>query len=462
MHSVAGHGVTTEPGPAAPVGALAPAPPAVRLALFGKHPAWRDFVAVNPTEDNLLSSTYEDVYCRCLTTLQSGVWGDDPAAVVPHFHHAVVRLWPAGDVVVGVLAGSADMLGRQQPLLLAACCRGVCYHRAIPSLMPALPGLARRVRLARADQEVEVLLHTASGEFGLLVQGTPPPLPNHAGQVLRALLDLPELAASGEGLHRIVYQLIGHDASAVVGPWETPRGFADLLPAQVRIGMHSPEPAEAIEQWLTFARFLCGRECPLTLFASLGRTWGDLIVGSPTETGLAAILRLPEGEMTSPAEGLEIPAALLNSPEALTHCVPFSLDDPFREAVARIRQQAMDPPTEPIACLEPERSRVHEVKTAVFDIGECVQSALGRLGKRDRSAHPPQTRILTALGHDHRLRTAALLAAVLALFVLAVLFVCWVWHAALAAGQRGAVPADDRENALAGPALAASPGDVSN
>ena len=114
MHSVAGHGVTTEPGPAAPVGALAPAPPAVRLALFGKHPAWRDFVAVNPTEDNLLSSTYEDVYCRCLTTLQSGVWGDDPAAVVPHFHHAVVRLWPAGDVVVGVLAGSADMLGRQQ------------------------------------------------------------------------------------------------------------------------------------------------------------------------------------------------------------------------------------------------------------------------------------------------------------------------------------------------------------
>lgn len=458
MRSVVGHGETAGAAGAGVGGQRPPDAPEVHLALFGKHPAWRDFVAANPAEDNLLTATYEDVYCRCLATLQSGVWGDDLAAVVPHFHHALVRLWPAGDVVIGILVGSADGLGRQQPMMLGACCRRLCYHRAIRSLLPALPGLARRVRLAREAQEVADLLQAAGTEFAGLVRGSPPSPPGHATQVLRALLELPELAASGEGLHRIVYQLVGHDVSSLVGPWEAPRGFADLLPTQVRVGIHTPEPAEAAEQWLTFVRYLCGIDHPLTLFASLGRTWGDLIVGTPTETGLAAILRLPEGEQTSPAEGLEIPAALMNAPEPLTHCVPFSLDEAFRRAIARIRQEAQDAPPEPIACLNAEKPHGLDMKTAVSDIGERVHSALERLGRdRRRDGRPT----LAALLPTGRLGQAAVVATGIVLLVLACLLIGWVVRAATGAGAHGGVPTRHERYAPSAMSRVADPPGVS-
>jgi hypothetical protein len=408
----------------------------VHLALFGKHPAWRDFVAINPAADDLLSATYEDVYCRCLGALQSGVWGPDPGAVVPHFHHAVVRLWPAGDAVVGILVGSVDGLNRHQPLMLAACCRGVCYHRAIPCLLPAVTELARRLRRARDETAVTDLLRASADEFTALIQGTPEPSSGHPADLLRSLLCEPGLAGPGEELHRIVYQMIGHDAGVLVGPWETPRGLADRLPVQARLAIHSPEPAEAIEQWLTFARFLCGRGERLTLFASLGRTWADLIVGIPTETELAAILRLPEGEQTAPADGAEVPAALLKSPEPLTQCVPFNLDDDFRARVSTLRQEALAPPAEPVACLEPERSRVHDMTVAAFDMGERVQTALGRFGEelslRDRLA--------AALGGEARLRVALWLLAGTALLALACLFVWWALRAGPEAGAHGCAP----------------------
>jgi hypothetical protein len=381
MRSVGGCG-TPQSGAAAGVGEERPRTvPEVRLALFGKHPAWRDFVAINPSADAQLSAVYEDVYCQCLNALQSGVWGTDLAAVVPHFHHAVARLWPAGDIVAGVLLGSADGLNRHQPLLLAASCPGVCYHRAIGRLLPTVAQLLRQLREVREEQGVIELLGLAAAGFTEDIRRAPEPSATYVAEVLAALLCQPPLAGPGEELDRIVYQLVGHDARVIGGPWESPAGLAERLPVQVRVGIHTPEPAEAIEQWLTFARLLCGCGHPLTLLASLGRTWGDLIAGVPTEAELAAILRLPEGERTAPGEGTEVPEALLNSPEPLTQYVPFSLDEAFRARVSELRREAGAPPPEPIACLAPERSRVQEVTAAAVDIRARCRAALGRISQ---------------------------------------------------------------------------------
>jgi|GEM_PF-3571413 len=429
MHSV-GDRTTVEPGVGTGSGReTTQGPPEVRLALFGKHPGWRDFVAINPTADELLAATYAEVYCRCLSALLSGAWGPDPAAVVPHFHHLLVRLWPGGEVVVGTLLGSADGLNRQQPLMLVGRCPGVCYHRAIPSLLPVLTQTGWSLRPLRDEQEVTGLLKAAASELSVAVQGTPAPAPGHAAEVLRALLTQSPFAGPGEELDRIVYQLVGHEPSALAGPWEVPRGFGERLPVQVRVALTTPEPAQAAEQWLTFARFLCGRGHPLTLFASLGRTWGDLIAGTPTETELAAILRLPEGELTAPPEGLEVPPGLRNSPEPLTQCVPFSLDEAFRARVAQVRQDALAPPPEPIAGTESERSRAKEMTAVALEVGGRVHSALGRMGWGTSALR----RVRDALRGDPRLRLAAWLLAGGFMLLLACLLIAW------AVGSAGAV-----------------------
>ncbi len=404
--------------------------PGVHLALFGKHPAWRDFVALNPAEDGLLTATYEEVYCRCLDALQGGVWGPDPRAVVPQFRHALARVLPGGEVVLGVLVGSSDGLGRQQPLMLAACCRGSCYHRAVPGLLAPVVSLGGRLGTLADESAVAAALEAAAADFRERLRAMPPPVPGHAAALLGGLLSRAPFAGPGEELHRVVYQLVGHDAAVIGAPWERPRGFEERLPVQVRVPVPTTDPAPAVEEWLTFARFLCGTAHPETFFVSFGRPWGDLVLGAPGEAELAVLLKLPEGDLADSGGGPDLPAALADSPEPLTHCVPFSLDDPFRAAIERLREAARNPPPEPKEWVPEERSAVMEVTAVAVDMGGSVGAFLARLGRRLPRWPGP----LAAAGEA--VHGALWLAAGVALLVVAVL-ILWLAFRGAGAGDRG-------------------------
>ena len=346
--------------------------PAVHVALFGKHRVWRDFVSLNASNDATLTGLYEDVYCRCLRVLQSGVWGTDLGLVVPRFHHLVFGLNSPTSVVAGTIVGSADALGRQHPLMLAVHIQDMFYHRSIPQLTPMVRNLASQVMELTDESAILQALRRAEAWFSVRLESSPPLLPDHARGLLQGLLSSPYLDGDGEGLHRIVYQLVGHDPTGIDIPWKSPPDLRDRLPAQIRVRLDPNHPEQMIDRYFCFLRFLCGDHFPFLAFAPFDKPWADLIMGAMSDAEITPLLKLPEDPTVDgiPADSPEF------DPEPYTHAIPFNLDAPFREALRTLRERALEAPPEPDDAADGERSRIMDLRTHIFEANDSANASI--------------------------------------------------------------------------------------
>lgn len=255
----------------------------VELAVFGKHPAWNDFMddlgVHTPRMADLRQLLLERGVRACV---EGGRWDKlEPAQVIDGFAHEL--LWLVGnDIIVGRIWSSRDGKGRSAyPMIACAELRGLPVEQALAIARPILQNVQERCTLATTTTEVvdavrfglDALRHRAAGlESGQTGQQDGMHLPG-------LLAKQPELGPDGRGMHRVLYQMERELAPFVAAAGGPRSRGGERVSRHVRVPVGFDDPARAMAAWVATVRLRVEPWCPLMLVAPIGRRWIDVLAG---------------------------------------------------------------------------------------------------------------------------------------------------------------------------------------
>ena len=309
-----------------------PAPVTVRLATFGKHPAWDDHMEDLGLETTELNQFKELLYFSGIRgNIDAGAWdkpsdGDPPCL---SFMHRILYLLP-DTVILAQLRASHDGKGRSRyPLVVCA----QSPRSALPWAMAHIPGrldsLEKRLLPTLQANEVREQVDRARRELqDLALQQqvvhatTDPALPTTPNAV-RQLAERTEMGPDQRGLLTVLYAI--ERQMGAFAPEARTR--APEATAQLRVPPCADNFPAATTLWSAFLNTQLHPDTPLMLICPLEAPWVDLLVGTP---GKAQLFCLRATETSVP----------------LTTSIPYSLEEDF---LSRARSLLADALTDTVA-----------------------------------------------------------------------------------------------------------------
>jgi hypothetical protein len=265
--------------------------------MFGKHPAWDDFLwhggDHSPALDTTMSLLYEEGVNR---NIESAVWGDpanDLAAVVDRLDHYFLWGCAPDGYVVGRWWPSSDRTGRLRPLAACANCTDVaCLTPFVHHALEVVDAFRQTADKAGSQEEMVAGLTDAQHELNqrLAQEWTEAPVPS--GQWLKAAYPdhvklqrillatvraaFPFIKLPPKNPFRRMRELVSHKLSSIVngpdgpqtgmGKVRLPRAFCD-------------EPAKLLVGWRRLLDRVGGNTLPACLLLPASMEWLDVLTG---------------------------------------------------------------------------------------------------------------------------------------------------------------------------------------
>jgi len=165
-------------------------PPTVRLAAFGKHPAWNDHMEDIALDTLALLEAKRYLYLQGISgQIDTGAWNpppSTPAAAAPAATPSAFRLsgfqafnhwllWHRpGEILLGRLLASTDGKGRARyPLVILAHIINLPLAPALDTLAPLIDEAARAARAATTPDAVRRVIHETRARLNTLAQNAP-------------------------------------------------------------------------------------------------------------------------------------------------------------------------------------------------------------------------------------------------------------------------------------------------
>ncbi len=350
--------------------------PRVRLALFGKHPGWDDYV------NDLGIATEQLAWAKdCLLdrgvrrVIESGVWdrlGESDR--LAGYHHLL--LWRRGTALLtGRLSTSHDSAGRgEAPLALLAHCERLPVLWIFEQVLPRLATLESKVGQTPVQAVARLALEGAQGELearALSVPNSREIFPG-AGSSLQRLVDHPDLgetAAGGArvGLLRVLFEIEQH-MGQFRASWKGSPGSC----AWLRVAKCASRPGESARVWVSLLDQELAPAIPILVIEHSEERFADIIVGEP-ESAVLECLRA--GEKVRPL----ITEADVNIPKAFIQQATKKIEAWRRGAtIPAGRSVEPTPPTAPALPPAPKPLPEPEV---TLDTPEALALALQASGE---------------------------------------------------------------------------------
>jgi len=294
------------------------APAAPAIGLFGKHPAWGDFVHEDPIvnmKSGILSRCRVALDTAIRRNIDEGRWrGLAPNQKLPWQYggDGHTLLWKFGnDWLVGRMWPSRDSVDRAEwPAAVLTQVSAAIFQPEVSARAQAfLDDLKSQIIAAAKQTDVlAALRHGAAALPALLADAPAPELPLPPEQIAD-LLSTPQLGA--EGPARILYFMDTNFDDFRAGGGKSrsaSSGRADQLPGrQLRI---PTPPGPGLPFALTWMRFLLAAIEPRTSILALipdHQNWLDLAIGEPTSAALFGLKANLAGEPLTTQIPFELP-----------------------------------------------------------------------------------------------------------------------------------------------------------
>ncbi len=254
--------------------------PAVKLAVFGKHPAWNDHIEPIGLRTRSLQSFYEWLYLNGISSqLDSGAWDALEEEVrVPAWNHEMLMIGKSG-MILATLWASSDGKGRSAYPMVAA------LHIPTPSLPNTLEPLFRVLAAVRADcvaattrdgvrGAVEEARRGVDGAMGEL-QPRPSGEPNRDRRL--AFLDDQAMGPKREGFFRLLHAL-----RSELGPF-APESKGKRVPSALfrayRLPFDLEDPSRSRSMWRLFFEPHLRKSIVWQITNPLDEPWCDITLG---------------------------------------------------------------------------------------------------------------------------------------------------------------------------------------
>ncbi len=287
----------------------ADSPPAVSLAVWGKHPSEGDHFSYVEPEARRLPDVLRAIYTDGIQrNIDAGTWDElAPEKRIATFDQVFLST-ASSDVIVGRMCPSNDQVGRQRyPIIYAAECRGIEPRPALDRVLPELERVESRCRAAHSVNVIKTALAAAHDQvISDLSASDVSPTSSDFDQ----LLECPDLGPNRQGLYRILYRLSA-EAPIYLSLASDPasRSRSIILPTlHLRLPACGNSPAQSLSRWSAFLCALVDRATPLLMFMPTNYPWLDLVIGPPA----------PEHMFF-----------LGSTAETLTTEIPYPLDEEF-------------------------------------------------------------------------------------------------------------------------------------
>ncbi len=271
--------------------------PQVHLAAFGKHPGWNDHI------DDLGLDTDELVTAKKLLYLQginqnidAAAWEKlEPDQRIDSFLHDFLWHMPRGSgappLIAGRLWASVDGKGRDKyPMVLCVEIVDLPDSFAVTTALPSLAKTHERCASASTASTVRQIMDTDRETLRASLKNAPAPMPLRPATVAQ-VANHPDMHASREGFHRIIYQIIR--GMGMYRPGAAASGTR--RPEQIRVPTCGLSTPDALLFWLRIMLSLLDPAHPILLLAPDPKLtdlpgdqngWIDIIVGEPAASNL--------------------------------------------------------------------------------------------------------------------------------------------------------------------------------
>lgn len=319
---------------------------AAMLAVFGKHPGWKDHLDPLGLDTPSLFLAARLLYEQGLGgkggPITSGAWDQlPPADQLAGFGHVFVwcradrfllgRIWASSD--------SAQPARARFPLIACVQAAGVPLVWALRHLLPVLDDVPVFCRIRNAAeieatvaqvwrsesyrdelrQQVKTGFDRLRQQLAALVER--PPAAGFDALLTPAerqqFLATPELGSDHEGLLRVLHQAHHRFAAYLDSRSLARTDAAELRPAQIRVPVAGPSAGEGILRWHALLSQVLAPDAPILFLAPLAAPWIDITVGEPSADQFFC-LRAGLGEVP------------------LATSIPFAVDALVREQGSRI------------------------------------------------------------------------------------------------------------------------------
>ncbi|MCU0914234.1 MAG: hypothetical protein MUC88_06705 [Planctomycetes bacterium] len=289
----------------------------IRVAAFGKHPAWNDHMEDLGLDTEVLVAFKRMLYVQGIAR-NIQLWRElEKRQASIDFGHAFV--WCRNeDIVVGRLWKSCD--GSPNPRTefpMIVCAHGfrMPLRWVCDQVLIRLADLELRCRNAGSAPEVRAGVSACQEELSRLVATSsllPDDSPGEPDPIAR-LADDPELGPGAEGLVRILHHL---DGEMRAGSWSPADPQLGPHAAHARVPLSARRLPEVLLLWTQLLLGTYGVARGMSAFMPSGQAWLDLLVGEPEARQLYCLR-----------------AALEALP--LTTTVPFKISPAFAEEVGQ-------------------------------------------------------------------------------------------------------------------------------
>lgn len=249
------------------------------LAVFGKHPAWKDHIPGIGVETEALAHVKHAMYVSGIGgRIDAGAWKSLEAEKrLEGFKH--VFLWLRdGHVMLGRLQSSEDGLHRKEyPLVLCADAEGISPEKMLSRALPELDRLLNACQATSAAEQVSVECRMAQDRLrdqflGPGASGAPPI--TLAPETRRRFIEHPDLGPERVGLLRVLHEL--GSAGSRAGD-DRP----DSRPHHLRLPLAADSRQHALLLWAGFLQIALPPGTAMLLVARDATDWVDAVVGEP-------------------------------------------------------------------------------------------------------------------------------------------------------------------------------------
>ncbi|MBT3376058.1 MAG: DUF2094 domain-containing protein [Lentisphaerae bacterium] len=256
--------------------------PALHVALFGKHPAWADFLSVGLETDELrlLEQVLFDQGID--GNIASGVWGDPKERgqeIVERFNHAFVMLNGAG-LLIGQWWPSRDRVGRSRPLAVCIQTESIPFARAIRVVFAQLHGTVPCLQGESSQQGVVAIVDGLRVALRAALCPSSLPPPDHELSFCPSLswfLAHDVLSGDGDSLLRLLFLV------------KEALDFAESQPQHLRLPVCGTDAVETGVRWLDLLTRHFAPDQPCLLLMPADAAWVDLVVGQPDSLTLLCL-----------------------------------------------------------------------------------------------------------------------------------------------------------------------------
>lgn len=262
----------------------------IYLAAFGKHPGWDDHVDDMGLETPLLVWVKRLLYLGGIAgNIDSEEWERLPAADrLEKFDHGFI--WKAGNaLVLGRLWSSTDGKGRgRYPMVIAAQCTGLPAAWVLANVPRRLEEVRAGCVATRDAGAVRALIDRTRDELRAAAEAAkanraPAQAPTADGiaDVVECLASSQEMGADHKGLLSVLYEVEYEMSAFRPGGGQGKKTTITRLTRHLRVPACTPEPYEAMHQWVQFLGMQLDPAAPVLAIHPMGQGWVDLTVGEP-------------------------------------------------------------------------------------------------------------------------------------------------------------------------------------